>query len=255
MMRICRGGERMATTHIRPGPESENWQTVVPERGLTALVILESLGIFFLGPLTETHRWLTGLDAVLVSLTLFATVLVVWRNRIAVITALVAFALGFATAVLRHQLPSSLAMYVDFAAKLVFLGTSTWIVGIAVFGPGQVTLHRIRGAVAIYLQVSLIFMYFYLLLLRTDPQAFAPTISLTGPTGDVLWGARGGGSMAYFSLATLTTLGYGDIVPVHPLARSLATLEALLGQLFPATILARLVTLEVANRRQERIPD
>ena len=49
--------------------------------------------------------------------------------------------------------------------------------------------------------------------------------------------------MSYFSLATITTTGYGDLAPVHPLARSLANLEAAFGMLFPATFLARLVAL------------
>ncbi len=53
----------------------------------------------------------------------------------------------------------------------------------------------------------------------------------------------------YFSFTILTTVGFGDIVPVHPLARSLCNVEAILGQLYPATLLAYLVSLEVASRR------
>jgi hypothetical protein len=52
----------------------------------------------------------------------------------------------------------------------------------------------------------------------------------------------------YLSFVTLTTTGYGDIVPVHPLARSLCNIEAIVGQLYPATLLARLVTLELQGR-------
>jgi voltage-gated potassium channel Kch len=52
----------------------------------------------------------------------------------------------------------------------------------------------------------------------------------------------------YFSIVTLTTLGYGDITPVHPFARSLAMLEALTGQLFPAILIARLVSMELVVR-------
>jgi hypothetical protein len=48
----------------------------------------------------------------------------------------------------------------------------------------------------------------------------------------------------YLSFVTLTTTGYGDIVPMHPLARSLCNVEAIIGQLYPATLLARLATLE-----------
>jgi len=53
----------------------------------------------------------------------------------------------------------------------------------------------------------------------------------------------------YFSFATLTTAGYGDVTPLHPLTRGLANLEAVIGQLFLATIVARMVTLELAHRR------
>jgi hypothetical protein len=53
----------------------------------------------------------------------------------------------------------------------------------------------------------------------------------------------------YYSFVTLTTVGYGDITPVGPLARSLAILEALTGQLYPAILLARLVALEVGSRK------
>jgi hypothetical protein len=48
---------------------------------------------------------------------------------------------------------------------------------------------------------------------------------------------------------TLTTAGYGDIAPLHPYARSLANVEAIIGQIYPATLLARLVTLELAHGR------
>ena len=47
---------------------------------------------------------------------------------------------------------------------------------------------------------------------------------------------------------TLTTLGYGDTVPVHPVARSLAIAEALVGQLYPAILIGRLVSLQISAR-------
>ena len=56
--------------------------------------------------------------------------------------------------------------------------------------------------------------------------------------------------MLYFSLTTLTTTGYGDIVPVDPFARSLANLEAVIGPFYLAITVARLVTLELADRRR-----
>ena len=53
--------------------------------------------------------------------------------------------------------------------------------------------------------------------------------------------------VVYFTMISITTTGFGDIVPVAPLARSLANLESVIGQLFPATLLARLVALHLAH--------
>jgi len=54
----------------------------------------------------------------------------------------------------------------------------------------------------------------------------------------------------YFSFVTLTSLGYGDIVAVHPMARMLVILEVVTGQLFPAILIARLVSLQVQSKRK-----
>lgn len=60
-------------------------------------------------------------------------------------------------------------------------------------------------------------------------------------------GAESAGIELYYSLVTMTTLGYGDIVPSSPAARSVATLQAVVGQLYLAVIVARLVGLHVAE--------
>jgi voltage-gated potassium channel Kch len=59
------------------------------------------------------------------------------------------------------------------------------------------------------------------------------------------------GAMIYFSLATLTTTGYGDIVPIHPFARSLATLESVLGQFYLAVFIGTLIGQHVAHRQRK----
>ena len=89
--------------------------------------------------------------------------------------------------------------------------------------------------------------------------------TIFAPAHDLIWElssnafsnvvARGGSleeaaTMLYFSLTTLTTTGYGDIVAVDPFARSLANLEAVLGQFYLAITVARLVTLELEDRRR-----
>ncbi len=108
---------------------------------------------------------------------------------------------------------------------------------------GPVTSHRIQAAVAAYLLMTIAFALGYILISFQIPGAF--TFSDRPPEiGD----ARFGYIFHYFSLVTITTLGYGDILPVHPFSRTLATVEALVGQLYPAVLLARLVSLSVAHK-------
>lgn len=112
-----------------------------------------------------------------------------------------------------------------------------------VFGPGRVTGHRLQGAVLIYLNVAALFGIAYGVLEAHAPGAIVPA------AGGTLAGGPGmrPAALTYFSLTTITTTGYGDLVPIHPLARSLANLEAVFGQLFPATLVARLVALHLAQ--------
>ena len=96
--------------------------------------------------------------------------------------------------------------------------------------------------ILLYLVIGLIFVALFCFVALLAPNAFAGF----PPLEDNLSVA---GNLIYFSFVTLTSVGYGDIVPLHPLARSLANIEAIIGQLYPATLLARLVTLELEQRR------
>jgi len=119
----------------------------------------------------------------------------------------------------------------------------TVLVALRVFGPGDVTAHRVQGAVLVYLNVAALFAIAYGLLETHAPGAIRPTSGgfiATAPGAQVA-------ELSYFSLATITTTGYGDLAPAHQLARSLANMEAVFGQIFPATFVARLVALHLAH--------
>ncbi|MBN8839633.1 MAG: two pore domain potassium channel family protein [Sphingomonadales bacterium] len=131
-------------------------------------------------------------------------------------------------------------------AAFCFNAAVTGLVMRHVFGPGRVTVHRIQGAVLIYLDVAALFAIAFNAILMHSPGAL---VSTTATPLALAQGARTA-VLTYFSLATLTTTGYGDIVPVLPLARSLANLEAVIGQLFPATLLARIVALQLEHSRR-----
>jgi len=104
---------------------------------------------------------------------------------------------------------------------------------VEVFRRGAVNQHRILGAVAVYLLIGLAWASAYELLHFVRPGAFGS--ALAAEPAPQTW--------IYYSFVTLTTMGYGDITPVHPVARSLAIAEALIGQLYLAITLARLVSL------------
>ena len=122
------------------------------------------------------------------------------------------------------------------AAAWVMIGFALiWVVARAVFAPGQVTYHRIVGAVLLYLTIGLVFVGLFTLTGLVSPGSFS---------GLRIDNAPGLASeLIDFSFVTLTSIGYGDIFPAHPLARSLCNVEGIIGQLYPATLLARLVTL------------
>ena len=119
----------------------------------------------------------------------------------------------------------------------------TWVVAHAVYAPGRITSHRLQGAVVVYLNLATIFASAFSLIWDLSPAGFSNLAAPTGGPGELA-------TMLYFNLTTLTTTGYGDIVPADPFARSLANLESVLGQFYLAITVARLVTLELADRRR-----
>jgi hypothetical protein len=163
---------------------------------------------------------------------------IVSGNRVAVVSMLVAMALVVAV-VMGWRQPSATDRLLDAVAWLIAGLTLSAVVARAVFAPGMVTFHRIVGGILLYLIIGQIFAGLIGLLTLLEPNA----VTNLDPLNNNFVG-----NLIYFSFVTLTTTGYGDIVPLHPYARSLANIEAVIGQLYPATLLARLVTLELKSR-------
>ena len=128
---------------------------------------------------------------------------------------------------------------------LVYFGVLTVAVLFQVVRPGRVTWHRIRGAMAVYLLLGLFWAMAYSLVDVLVPGSFF--LPETMGEADLHPEERRLPSMIYFSYVTLSTVGYGDIVPLSVPARSLAVLEALVGPLYLAILVARLVSLEIAD--------
>lgn len=109
----------------------------------------------------------------------------------------------------------------------------------------RVTTEQLLASVTLLLLLGVIFSVVYATLdvLPLQPEAFRGLASQEGePAG---MSSPRASELLYFSYVTLTTLGYGDITPVHPAARSVAAIEALTGQLYIAVLVARLVALHL----------
>jgi hypothetical protein len=230
-------------TRDNPGAWRERWA----DPALTVLAIELTLAIFIVTPLGVLARgtgfavWLL-LTAFVVAPVLLAAVLVASRSGVALAAVFGAIALIVAgiLAGLRH--PSVLVTSLHLLGALLLGLALIGVVARAVFAPGRVTYHRLVGTLVLYLLIGTTFagLYGTLGLLLPHPFRGMP------PRED---GPALVAHALYFSFVTLTTAGYGDVIPLHPLTRSLANLEAVIGMLFPATIVARMVTLELAHRR------
>lgn len=219
---------------------SRLWQT---EWGLSAMLVFLVLSLFVGAPLRAMGVVGPFLFNLLFSLLLLSGAVTVAgrRWRAGAVFAVVAAALCVRWA--GHASAESAIFYWDNALTILSLSTLTALLLTQVFREGPVTGRRIQGAIAAYLLFGLVWASTYELIYAAVPGSFQFASSVPGSS-------RVGHGLVYYSLVTLTTVGYGDITPIHPLARSLATAEALIGQLYPAIFIARLVSLEVESRQR-----
>ena len=211
------------------------------DRLLTLLAVLLALYMFVFAPLHAVGFFVFHGFMVVALLGIIAGMIVISDNRAAFAVMLICAAANVAVILLRLFYPPwPYNLYMLAAAWLVFALTLGAVVAHAVFRHGRVNYHRIIGAILLYLLIALAFGTLFVFVGLWVPNSFK------GMTfEDDLTLAN---SVIYLSLVTLTSTGYGDIVPVHPIARSLCNIESIIGQLYPATLLARLVTLEMEQR-------
>lgn len=107
----------------------------------------------------------------------------------------------------------------------------------------EITQNSVLAAICVYILLGVSWGFAYQVILELNPAAFNLSLGPVAQTDSTV----SEGALRYFSMVTLTTVGYGDIVPVSGEARALAALEALVAQIYLAAIVARIVGIEVAN--------
>jgi Ion channel len=220
----------------------DDLQKEYSDRLLSVLTVLLLIMLFVVAPFHAAGIKMFEAFGAIVALVMVAGVLVISASPTATLVILAGFSLNVFVVIARLIRPSPYDLYIVAAAWFVIVCTLAVVVARTVFAQGRITFHRIVGAVLLYLLIALAFVSLFMMVGLLVPNAFS---GLVFEDNEKL-----ASNLIYFSFVTLTSTGYGDIYPVHPIARSLCNLETIIGQLYPATLLARLVSLEIAGRRR-----
>ena len=118
------------------------------------------------------------------------------------------------------------------------------LVLLKVFEPGPITLYRVIGSVVVYMLMANLWAIVYLFFYQHVEGSFQVTLpAFDSNSLDA--------NFMYFSYITITTTGFGEIVPLHPMARSLVQIEAFIGVLYPVILIGRLVSDANSSTQKE----
>lgn len=180
-----------------------------------------------------------------VKATLFSTILVIGIGSLkgagrAFAAGLFFVIAGVIFSVLATRFESLFFQFGSLGALIGFLLVAIWYTGYQVIFGTEMSVNRVVGAVCVYLLLGVIWALAYSILELTWPGSFA---------GFEPWSDRGWDSeWLYFSFVTMTTLGYGDLLPISATARAMAYLQAVFGQFYIAILVAGLVGAFIAAR-------
>ena len=225
--------------------ESEHRYTALLITLFALYVISPFVQIFF-----ASRQALILLD-LLVTATLLAATYAVHRRTstliIASFFALPAIAGRWASYAVQSQWLFGLSQVCGF----LFLAFTSAAILNSILRPAKVTTDIVNGAICVYMMIAVAWAFLFSLLEVFQPESFKLPALLQVGEDIAYMDVRRLSIFMYYSLVTLTTLGYGDITPITHPARNLAALEAVVGQLFIAVLIARLVGLRVVHSGQD----
>jgi hypothetical protein len=134
--------------------------------------------------------------------------------------------------------------YLSLITLLAFLALSVRSALRQILFDDKIDANRLYGAVCVYLMIGVLWALMYSTLGRLDPSAFDGSLPISSEDWNQEW--------IYYSFVTLTTLGYGDILPVSATARSLAYSEAVVGVFYMAMLVAALVGSYAATKTDSK---
>jgi len=219
------------------------------DRNLSVLLVLIIFDFFVLTSLPgliEEKLILNLLNNLVFSLLLLFGVLALIRHK--AIQGLFAFIVALIVIVRWVRVITGIFWLVEWDFILSIISSIVFVAIILghVFKEGPITIYRIQGALAAYLLIAMTFALSFFLIEFSNPGSFQfpnPITHLNDQSWKIFY---------YFSICNLTTLGYGDITPVIPIARNLVMVEAITGQMYPVILLAHLVSLHTHERLSKK---
>lgn len=220
------------------------------------LVLLLALGMLLIGyPLLRSALGTRFLSDALLTIVFLTVLVFVFQNRplrrtalVLGVPALVGLWIGYAL----PGLPRAPLAICFHSLATLFLGFVVATILWDIFGQRTVTTDGVFGAFCGYLLTALAFGHIDCVIESSAPGSFQGSsefaLRVANPEHQFFL-------LSYFSLVTLTTVGYGDITPVSDAARSVAAVEAVTGQFYVAVVVADLIGKRVSQALADRRPD
>jgi len=212
-----------------------------------------SLILFFLGsPLItvilgeKNTLWSDAIIAALYMIFMLTAIFTVGKSKISKVIG-VAFAIPVAIMSVGQIVTETSVTDVMFQVLAIsYLCYAIVLIMKYIFDQQSVDANKIFAALCVYLLISLVWAMFYAMIEVFSPGSFIHILEQQD-TVEMKFGYGDTASSLYYSLVTMTTLGYGDIAPVNEVARMFASTQAVIGQLYIAVLIARLVGLHASQ--------
>jgi hypothetical protein len=214
------------------------------DRGLTTLFILLCISNFLVVPFFGSQGTLIHLlTRIIWFLLLIAGITTLPKSRGLMRKLLIIPGLLIITTILESLIESNILIYVGFVIDLSVFVLLIVMVLVKVFEPGSVNIHRIIGSIVVYMLIGDLWAQIYQFIYLIVPG------SIQFPAVDVDSGVTTSAFM-YLSFTTLTTTGFGDILPLNAISRTVLMIEQLIGVLLPVVLIGRLVSLITGNKSE-----
>jgi hypothetical protein len=205
--------------------------------------------ILIAGPILDTLTSSTRIDSYLTAGFLVFALFEITRRTSDLVIGLVLGIPAVAGGIINAATPDSPAVnLLPVVLAGLFMAYLVWRILRDIFSGRRISSEQVFGAVCAYLLIGFMFASVYGFIALVDPDAFISNEALIADheTGSE---NHGYGYFTYFSFVTMSTLGYGDISPVSPAARTFAWIQAVMGQLYLAITIAALVGIHIAKGR------